>query len=256
MEPLFRATRQSRIFRDVVDQIQDAIIDGRLKTGDKLPAERELKDLLKTSRSTLREALRVLEQKGLIEIKLGVGGGSVVKSVSTDQVTESLDLLIRSQKISLTHLADFREGVEGEVVAIAARRASEEDIRNLERLLNEAKYYADIGASTLDEFLKADKDLHLAFASITHNLVYISVLQTIHNNIYRYYDRYLSMKDREMKENYLDLKAIVEAVKLGRSETARTLARQHVRRFYEYMHQHQAVQESFPKLKESAKDNA
>jgi DNA-binding FadR family transcriptional regulator len=64
------------------------------------------------------------------------------------------------------------------------------------------------------------------------------------------------MKDREMKENYLDLKAIVEAVKLGRSETARTLARQHVRRFYEYMHQHQAVQESFPKLKESAKDNA
>ena len=139
MEPLFRAPKQNRIFRDVVDQIQDAIIDGRLKTGDKLPAERELKDLLKTSRSTLCEALRVLEQKGLIEIKLGVGGGSVVRSVTTDQVTESLDLLIRSQKISLAHLADFREGVEGEVVAIAARTASETDLRNLERLLKKAK---------------------------------------------------------------------------------------------------------------------
>jgi len=241
MEPLFRATRQNRIFRDVVDQIQDAIIDGRLKTGDKLPAERELKDLLKTSRSTLREALRVLEQKGLIEIKLGVGGGSVVRSVSPDQVTESLDLLIRSQKISLTHLADFREGVEGEVVAIAARTASDHNLRELERLLNKARTYAEQGPSQLEEFLKADKDLHLAFASITGNLVYISVLQTIHNNIYRYYDHYLSMKDREIKENYQDLKAIVDAVKHRRPETARKLARQHVRRFYEYMYQHQAV---------------
>lgn len=241
MEPLFRATRQNRIFRDVVDQIQDAIIDGRLKTGDKLPAERELKDLLKTSRSTLREALRVLEQKGLIEIKLGVGGGSVVRSVSPDQVTESLDLLIRSQKISLTHLADFREGVEGEVVAIAARTASDHNLRKLERLLNKARTYAEQGPSKLEEFLKADKDLHLAFASITGNLVYISVLQTIHNNIYRYYDRYLSMKDREMKENYQDLEAIVDAVKHGQAEIARKLARQHVRRFYEYMYQHQAV---------------
>ncbi len=242
MEPLFRATRQNRIFRDVVDQIQEAIIDGRLKTGDKLPAERELKDLLQTSRSTLREALRVLEQKGLIEIKLGVGGGSVVRSVSTDQVTESLDLLIRSQKISLTHLADFREGVEGEVVAIAARTASGQNLRNLERLLNKARTSAEQGPLKLEDFLKADKDLHLAFASITGNLVYISVLQTIHNNIYRYYDRYLSMKDREIKENYQDLKAIVDAVKHRRPETARKLAQQHVRRFYEYMHQHQVVQ--------------
>lgn len=243
MESLFRTTRQSRVFRDVVDQIQEAIIDGRLQTGDKLPAERELKDLLKTSRSTLREALRVLEQKGLIEIKLGVGGGSVVRSVSTDQVTESLDLLIRSQKISLIHLADFREGVEGEVVAIAARTASAQNLRKLELLLKNAKFYADQGPAKLEEFLKADKDLHLAFASITGNLVYISVLQTIHNNIYRYYDRYLSMKDREMKENYQDLKAIVDTVKHGQAETARLLAKRHVRRFYEYMHQHQVVQQ-------------
>lgn len=243
MEPLFRAARQSRVFQDVVDQIQGAIIDGRLKTGDKLPAERELKDLLKTSRSTLREALRVLEQKGLIEIKLGVGGGSVVKSVTTDQVTESLDLLIQSQKISLPHLAEFREGVEGEVVAMAARTASDDHHRKLERLLEKAKSYAVQGPSKLEEFLSADKDLHLAFASISGNLVYISVLQTIHNNIYRYYERFLSMKGREMNENYQDLEVIVDAVKHGRPETARKLAKQHVRRFYEYMNQHQVTQQ-------------
>ena len=242
MEPLFRATRQHRIFRDVVNQIQEAIIDGRLKTGDKLPAERELKDLLKTSRSTLREALRVLEQKGLIETKLGVGGGSVVKSVTTDTVTESLDLLIRSQRISLTHLADFREGVEGEVVAIAAQTANDDDHRCLVRLLQKAKMFAEKGPSKLEEFLRADKDLHLAFATISGNLVYISVLQTIHNNIFRYYERYLRMKDREIQENYQDLEAIVDAVKQGQPDIAKELAKQHVRRFYVYMNRHQVAQ--------------
>ena len=68
MTQLFRVARQNRIFRDVVEQIQEAIIQGRLKVGDRLPAERELKEMLQTSRGTLREALRVLEQKGLIEI--------------------------------------------------------------------------------------------------------------------------------------------------------------------------------------------
>ena len=202
MEPLFRESKPPRIFQDVVDQI---------------------------------EALRVLEQKGLIEIKLGVGGGSVVKSVTAEQVTESLDLLIRSQKISLTQLAEFREGVEGEVVAIAARKADGNDYRHLTRLLEKAKAGVDRGPSKLDEFLRADKDLHLAFAFITGNPLFISVLQTIHNNIYRYFERYLRMKDREMMENYRDLEAIVAAVQRGDSDISRQLAVQHVRRFYEYM---------------------
>jgi DNA-binding transcriptional regulator YhcF (GntR family) len=64
MTHLFRVAKQNRIFQDVVEQIQEAIIDGHLKVGDRLPAERELKAMLQTSRSTLREALRVLEQKG------------------------------------------------------------------------------------------------------------------------------------------------------------------------------------------------
>ena len=96
MSQLFRAAKQNRIFQDVVEQIQEAIIEGHLQVGDRLPAERELKEMLQTSRSTLREALRVLEQKGLIEIKLGMGGGAVVKAVTPDLMVDSLDLLIRS----------------------------------------------------------------------------------------------------------------------------------------------------------------
>ena len=231
MESLFRAARQNRIFH----QIQEAIIDGRLAAGDKLPAERDLKEMLQTSRSTLREALRVLEQKGLIEIRLGVGGGSVVKAVSADQVTESLDLLIRSQKVSLKHLAEFREGVEGDVVAIAAQRAVEADHIRLDTLLNKAQECVRRGAGHLDDFLKADRDLHLEFAKITHNPVYISVLKTIHHNIDRYFERFLTMEDQEMLENLQDLEHIVQAVKQRRSNRARQLAKLHVQRFYGYM---------------------
>ena len=131
MSALFRKAKQSRIFQDVVDQIQGAILDGHIKAGDKLPSERELCEMLGTSRGTLRESLRVLEQKGLIEIRLGVGGGAIVKDPGGKQITESLAMLIRSQKISLRHLAEFREDVEGTVTGLAAERASDDDIRRV-----------------------------------------------------------------------------------------------------------------------------
>lgn len=234
MDPLFRAARQSRIFQDVVEQIQDAIIDGRLKAGDKLPAERQLQKMMEISRSTLREALRVLEQKGLIEIKLGMGGGAVVRNVSTEQVTESLDLLIRSQRVSLNQLAEFREGVEGDVVALAAKRAQRSDIDRLAVLLERARVCAESKSDRRD-FLEADRDLHLAFVHITRNPIYISILKTVHENIHRYFDRFLDMNEREMAENYEDLENIVDAMERGDAERAREQAQKHVRRFNRYM---------------------
>jgi len=95
---MFQKARQNRIFQDMVEQIQEAILQGTLNPGDKLPPERELKEVFEASRGTLREALRILEQKGLITIKTGVAGGAVVNALTTDQVSESLDLLIRYQK--------------------------------------------------------------------------------------------------------------------------------------------------------------
>ena len=235
MKALFRAAKQNRIFEDVVDQIQEAIIDGRLQAGDRLPAERELKGVLQTSRSTLREALRVLEQKGLIEIRLGMGGGAIVKTLNEDQVTESLDLLLRSQKASLNHLAEFREGVEGDVVALAAERASDSDIELLRSLLDEAAACVERGVEHLDDFLKVDKELHLTFAYITQNPVYISVLKSIHDNINRYYEIYLVMDQPELEENLRDLERIVSAVEDRNILRARELAQRHVQRFNQYM---------------------
>jgi DNA-binding transcriptional regulator YhcF (GntR family) len=121
---MFKKTSQQRIFEDLVSQIEGAILGGQLKAGDKLPAQRDLVDMFQTSRGPLREALRVLEQKGLLEIKRGVRGGAVVRQPGMTPVAESLGLLVRHRKITLAELSEFREGVEGNVAAIAAQRAT------------------------------------------------------------------------------------------------------------------------------------
>ena len=232
---MFKAAKQNRIFQDVVDQIQETILSGKLTPGEMLPPERELKEMLQVSRGTLREALRVLENKGLIEIKLGVGGGAVVQDASYDQVNESLALLIRYQKVSLQHLTEFRVGVEGQVSALAAQRAGTADVLRLRALLEEARRFAEKGSAYQDEFVDVDKRIHLTLAQMTGNPVYISLHHTVHDNIDQYYKSFLSMNQRELEENLEDLGNIVAAVEARDMDAARRLAEAHVLRFNHYM---------------------
>lgn len=232
---MFQTAKPTKVFQDVVAQIEDAILAGRIGTGQVLPSERELKEMLQVSRGTLREALRVLEQKGLIEIRLGVGGGSVVRSVGIGQVSESLALLIRSQKVSLNHLAEFREAVEGSVAAQAAERRSPADIAKLEELLAQGRACVEAPDGRRDQFLEIDRQIHMVLAQITGNPLYISILTSVHDNIHRYYERFLSMEGRELAENFNDLCEIVRAVTRRDKDQARSLSQNHVMRFNRYM---------------------
>jgi DNA-binding FadR family transcriptional regulator len=235
MQNFFRKARQSRIFQDVVEQIQDAILEGRLQAGQRLPAERELVEMFGTSRGTLREALRVLEQKGLIEIRLGVGGGAVVKDANADAIRDNLGLLIRSRAVSLKHLIEFREDVEGTVTGLAARRARGEDVAGLKTLLERAACHREAGLEAWDAFVRVDEQMHMTLARIARNPLYAFILQTIHDNIHRYYERFLDAGRDELAENHQDLCDIVDAVEAGDAERAKRLAREHVRRFGRYM---------------------
>ncbi|UCB46040.1 MAG: FadR family transcriptional regulator [Spirochaetota bacterium] len=232
---MFEQAKQSRVFQDVIHQIEEAILQGKLKAGDKLPAERELKEQFQTSRGTLREALRVLEQKGLIAIKTGMNGGSIVKEVTTHQVSESLAFLIRYQKIPLKDLSEFREGVEGIVASLAAERAKKKDIVYLKKLLEEARCHFENGISHWDDFIDIDNTLHMALAQIAGNQVYESVLRMVHDNIIRYYNRFLEKKPEIMEENYRDLCDIVKAIESGRKDEARFIVQDHVSRFKRFM---------------------
>lgn len=232
---MFRKARQNRIFQDVVDQIRDAILDGQLAVGQRLPAEREMCELFGTSRGTLREAFRVLEEKGLIEIRLGVGGGAVVKGANADAFSDNLAMLIRSETVSLKHLAEFREDVEGTVTGLAARRARKEDIARLRSLLDQARRHRDAGLKEWDEFVRVDEMMHMTLARIARNPLYAFILQTIHDNIHRYYERFLTAGKEELTENFQDLSDIVDSVEAGDADRAKRLAREHVRRFKRYM---------------------
>lgn len=228
---IFRVASQYRVFQDVVNQIQAAILNGKLSRGDVLPPERDLKAMFNTSRGTLREALRVLEERGLIEIKLGVHGGAIVRGVNADQMTRTLARMIQSQQVGLNHLAEFREGVEGNVASLAAQRATPEEIQRLRQLVEAADAYVFAETPDRDAFIEVDKLFHQELARISGNPIYIFVLETIHENIHRYYDRYLSMKRHELEENSRDLRDIADAIAEHKADEARVLAQSHVLRF-------------------------
>jgi len=235
---MFQKTNQHRVFEDLVKQIEGAILDGRLKVGDKLPPQRELVEMFQTSRASLREALRVLEQKGLIDIKLGVSGGAVIKAVDTEPVTESLALLIQHQRVSLEELAEFREGVEGHVAALAARRASRAEIQKLKELLETAHEYVAQGVTAWEAFCEVDNAIHVAIAAASGNSVYGFVLRMVHDNIQPYYEAYPLKDERILKENYEDLCEVVQALEKKQATVVKSLVQGHVRRFNRYMLNH------------------
>ena len=163
------------------------------------------------------------------------GGAVVTAEDTTGQFSDSLDLLIRFQKISLTHLAEFREDVEGNVAAAAAERAAKADVRKLEALLQTAGTHVQKGAAGWHDFLIVDRQIHQELARITGNPIYFFINKMVHDNIQRYYDDFLPPDEGRIKENYADLCNIVELVKTGKAADVRRLAQKHVRRFNEYM---------------------
>ncbi len=227
----FQRVKKNRIFQDVVDQIQEAIFDRRLKPGDMLPPERVLRETFNISRGTLREALRVLEHKGLIEIKVGTGGGSVIKKTGIEQLSESLGLLIRSGNLSIFDIGEFREGIEGKIAWLAAKRANQDDIHILEKLLAQAKAAVKKGLPAWEEFIDIDQQIHKQLAGTSKNDLYRYTSQVVQDNIRKYFDRYLDKTLSRMEENLQDLDNLIHAVKNHLPKQAAQYAETHVHRF-------------------------
>lgn len=234
---MFNKPVTSRIYQILVEQIQDAILSGKLKPGDKLPPQRKLQEMFHTSRASIREALRVLEQKGLIEIKLGVSGGAIVKSGNIEYVSESLALLIKQQQIPVRHLAEFRVEIEGGAVALAAERATKDDISNLREILIEAKVLLEDGVKNLEAFDIVDQKFHIETAKISRNVMFLSVQKMIHSNIHFYFKSLPREDISIMRQNYEDLVAITDAIEQGKAEEARQVAQDHVQRYFKFLQQ-------------------
>lgn len=231
----FRKMKPKKSYQHVVEEIETAIVSGDLGTGDRLPPEMKLKEMFDTSRGTVREALRVLEQKGLVSIKPGVKGGAVVKEANADAMTDSIGILIRHQSISLHHLAEFRKLMEGYVAREAARTAEEKDVRRLRSILSQIKELVTIRPETWDKFHALDARFHRELARIAANPLIETNLAAIHENIETYFHEYLPFSQALLEQDYYDLEEILKAVEEKDQDKAEEIARNHVSRFSSLM---------------------
>lgn len=226
---MFRPVGNNRLAAEIIEQIEAAIIRRRLKPGDRLPSLRELQKRFRASLGAVREALGILKERGLIEIRKGSRGGAIVKDLGTDQVSESLGFLIRFRRVSVMQLAEFRESVEAAAAGLAAERATPADIETLKALYAEAARLLEEGPQNYDEFYRLEIEMHRYLARLSSNPVFEWVLGTILLNIGSY--RQLLGDKSEPEEALEDWAEMLEALEKGEASRLSSVMRSHVVRF-------------------------
>jgi len=233
--PLLEKIKPSTAYQEVADRIEDVIISGRIKPGEKLPSERELTEMLGTSRRTLREGLRTLEERGIIEVRLGSKGGVFVKDIGMERVGDSLGLLISLKKVPLRDLAEFRVDVEGIVAKRAAKKRSINDIMLLQRLIKESEKLVAEKNINRAAILDLDRKMHICLAEISDNMIYKTILSTIHNNIHKYYEHYLPLQSDILIKNCNEMQTLCEVIIEGDENKAYKIAAAHAEAGIQYM---------------------
>lgn len=168
---------QKTLAQQVTDELQRLMLTGKLKEGEKLPSERELCELFGVSRTVVREAIRILQTKGLVEVRPGIG--SIVRSPSSNQIIEGLSLLIQAKangaEISLVALCEVRSLLEVEISKMAAERATPEDIQEIQRIVDDLGTFVNLPA----RFYERAVDFHRSLAVATHNLLLVIIFDAI-----------------------------------------------------------------------------
>ena len=172
----FTPVKTRRLYEEIADQIQQLISGGELRPGDKLLSERELADKLQVSRVSVREAIRSLEMLGFIEIRHGEG--TFVRDTSAHEVIRPLAMFLAMERGSLLDMFEVRRIFETSTAALAAERATEEEVEQIGMLLEKMKDRIRHGDPERGE--EYDAGFHYAVAEATHNGLLIKLLRTVH----------------------------------------------------------------------------
>jgi GntR family transcriptional repressor for pyruvate dehydrogenase complex len=132
----FQPVKTGKISQRIARQIKDTILSGAIKSGDRLPPERELVERFQASRISIREALKNLEASGLLTIK--PGSGVFVSEVNSRPMSESLASILRIKKVSMNELSEARMILEPTIARLACERMTPEDLQKLEENIAEA----------------------------------------------------------------------------------------------------------------------
>jgi len=169
----FHSVKSGKISELISQQIKDSILKGTMKSGYKLPPERELVKHFQASRVSIREALKSLEASGLLKIK--PGSGVFVPEVSSKPISDSLSTILRMQKISINELTEARVILEPYIAKLATEKITAEDLKKLEMNVQEASKVVRSNAPSPAENI----EFHSLVAAATQNQVIALTMKTL-----------------------------------------------------------------------------
>ncbi len=171
---MYKIVRTSRLYEQIVQQIEESVLNGTLKPGDQLPAERDLAQRLGVSRTAVREAVKTLREKGLVEAYSG--RGTFITNATSQAARQSFDLMVKiGQQESSPHLVELRLILEPAIAALAAERVKDEDLVTM----REAVDVMDRSQEDPQAYIEADLDFHLALAEAAANPLILSLIDSI-----------------------------------------------------------------------------
>jgi GntR family transcriptional repressor for pyruvate dehydrogenase complex len=228
----FEPVSPVRAYERVVEQIEDAVLTGRFKAGDRLPSERDLMRQFGVGRSTIREALRVLQAADLVRSRAGDPRGPEVLSASPAILHKSMHRLARADTLGLTELLQFRMLLEGSAYRLAAALHTDEQLAEMSAALDAMTADIELGYT---EFSRADIAFHDAVARATHNTLVIVCSEVVRGVVLEQIaDKLAHADDREalMRRSLAHHEDVLRAVRDRDGVRASRLARQALFDYY------------------------
>jgi GntR family transcriptional repressor for pyruvate dehydrogenase complex len=224
---MYKVVQTSRLYEQIVQQIEESILQGTLKEGDQLPAERELAQQFGVSRTAVREAIKALHEKGFVDAF--PGRGTFIANGNSNSMRQSLDRILKSgTSDGAAHLVEIREILEPEIAALAAARADDQDLATM----REAVSVMDNARHDADAFIEADLDFHLSLAEAAANPFVLSLIDSI-VGLLREQRMRIFYVDGGPERGQVHHKRILDAVERRDSREAREAMQAHLRQVRE-----------------------
>jgi GntR family transcriptional repressor for pyruvate dehydrogenase complex len=215
-------SERPKTYKLVADQLLELIAAGRLRPGDPVPPERELVENYSVGRSSVREALRMLESGGLIEAR---GNGTFTVSHARNTLNQSLELLLSVAEADLHELFEIRRILEGECAALAAARRREPDLVRMRAAIAEM----ESGIGSEDEYIAADLEFHLTIAEATGNRVAAHLMHALRDQLHRALGTVYQIP-HSAERSLAQHREIIEAIGARRPDEARASMQAHIGR--------------------------
>ena len=204
--PPVEPIKSTRIYEEIVRQVKELIAHGKLRSGDQLPPERDLAEKFRVSRTSVREALRALQSRGLIEIR--AGEGAFVRDVSVETLIEPLALVILPHREAVAELFEARRLIEPSIAALAARRATREEIGEMERILEDQAKEVGQGRTGMAQ----DSAFHGAIAQSAHNRAITRIVHALMDLLAQSREESLHTPGRPTR-SHQDHRRVLDAIK-------------------------------------------